>query len=94
MIAIPDFVSGAMEHWGLITYRETALLYDPREASDSNKQRVATVIAHEVAHQVGSDGPSTAQRQAEHSMEHNRTWLHLGRSSTSCECYTALCIQF
>ncbi|XP_041364193.1 glutamyl aminopeptidase-like [Gigantopelta aegis] len=51
MIAIPDFVSGAMEHWGLITYRETAVLYNPREASDSNKQRVATVIAHEVAHQ-------------------------------------------
>lgn len=49
-IAIPDFVSGAMEHWGLITYRETMLLYNEREASVSNKQRVAIVIAHELAH--------------------------------------------
>ncbi|KAJ8317988.1 hypothetical protein KUTeg_003079 [Tegillarca granosa] len=51
MIAIPDFVSGAMEHWGLITYRETAMLFDPREASSANKQRVAVVVAHELAHQ-------------------------------------------
>ncbi|XP_065573933.1 glutamyl aminopeptidase-like isoform X1 [Artemia franciscana] len=51
MIAIPDFVSGAMEHWGLITYRETALLYNNITNSPSNKQRVATVIAHELAHQ-------------------------------------------
>lgn len=29
MVAIPDFASGAMENWGLITYRETAVLYDP-----------------------------------------------------------------
>ena len=51
MIAIPDFVSGAMEHWGLITYRETNLLYDDRESSSANKQRVATVVSHELAHQ-------------------------------------------
>lgn len=50
MAAIPDFVSGAMEHWGLVTYRETALLYDKSISSSSNKQRVATVIAHELAH--------------------------------------------
>ncbi|XP_057378962.1 glutamyl aminopeptidase-like [Daphnia carinata] len=51
LIAIPDFVSGAMEHWGLVTFRETAMLYDPLESSTSNKKRVATVVAHELAHQ-------------------------------------------
>ncbi|XP_049821502.1 aminopeptidase A isoform X3 [Aethina tumida] len=50
MVAIPDFVSGAMEHWGLVTYRETALLYTNTTHSSANKQRVATVIAHELAH--------------------------------------------
>ncbi|KAM8970664.1 glutamyl aminopeptidase [Sarcophilus harrisii] len=50
-IAIPDFGTGAMENWGLITYRETNLLYDPRESASSNKQRVATVVAHELVHQ-------------------------------------------
>lgn len=50
MAAIPDFVSGAMEHWGLVTYRETALLYTNTTHSSANKQRVATVVAHELAH--------------------------------------------
>lgn len=50
-IAIPDFGTGAMENWGLITYRETNLLYDPEESASSNKQRVATVVAHELVHQ-------------------------------------------
>lgn len=50
MVAIPDFVSGAMEHWGLVTYRETALLYSNDTHSSSNQQRVAEVVAHELAH--------------------------------------------
>ncbi|XP_061890860.1 glutamyl aminopeptidase [Entelurus aequoreus] len=50
-IAIPDFGTGAMENWGLITYRETNLLYDPNQSSSYNKQRVASVIAHELVHQ-------------------------------------------
>lgn len=50
MAAIPDFVSGAMETWGLITYRETSILYDETTSSTANKQRVASVIAHEMAH--------------------------------------------
>ncbi|XP_059208894.1 glutamyl aminopeptidase [Centropristis striata] len=50
-IAIPDFGTGAMENWGLITYRETNLLYDENQSSSYNKQRVASVIAHELVHQ-------------------------------------------
>uniref|UniRef100_A0A8D1WJU5 Aminopeptidase n=1 Tax=Sus scrofa TaxID=9823 RepID=A0A8D1WJU5_PIG len=50
-IALPDFNAGAMENWGLVTYRENALLFDPQSSSISNKERVVTVIAHELAHQ-------------------------------------------
>eukprot|EP01112_Ceratiomyxa_fruticulosa_P011130 TRINITY_DN2998_c0_g1_i1.p1 TRINITY_DN2998_c0_g1~~TRINITY_DN2998_c0_g1_i1.p1 ORF type:complete len:855 (-),score=219.95 TRINITY_DN2998_c0_g1_i1:139-2703(-) len=51
MIAIADFAAGAMENWGLITYRETALLIDEKISSTTQKQRVAYVVAHELAHQ-------------------------------------------
>jgi aminopeptidase N len=50
-VALPDFSSGAMENWGLITYRETTLLADPQTTSISSRQYIATVIAHELAHQ-------------------------------------------
>uniref|UniRef100_A0AAQ4RZZ8 Aminopeptidase n=1 Tax=Gasterosteus aculeatus aculeatus TaxID=481459 RepID=A0AAQ4RZZ8_GASAC len=49
-IALPDFHAGAMENWGLITYRETALLFDPIMSSTGNKERITTVISHELAH--------------------------------------------
>lgn len=48
-VALPDFSSGAMENWGLITYREAALLAD-ENSSISSKKYIATVIAHELAH--------------------------------------------
>ncbi|KMZ61534.1 Aminopeptidase M1 [Zostera marina] len=51
MIAIPDFAAGAMENYGLVTYRDTALLYDEHHSAAANKQRVANVVAHELAHQ-------------------------------------------
>ncbi|XP_050540509.1 aminopeptidase N-like [Daktulosphaira vitifoliae] len=51
MVAIPDFNAGAMENWGLITYRETALLLNPKLATIGNVHRVASVVAHELAHQ-------------------------------------------
>ncbi|HLP86970.1 MAG TPA: M1 family metallopeptidase [Candidatus Paceibacterota bacterium] len=51
LIAIPDFESAAMENWGAITFRETAILIDEEHSSLSNKQWVAIVIAHEIAHQ-------------------------------------------
>ena len=49
-IAIPDFAAGAMENWGAITYREIALLVDPKQSSAGTRQRVATIVAHEMAH--------------------------------------------
>ncbi len=51
MIAIPDFGAGAMENWGLITYRENLLLYDPSLPSRSARQSIAAIVAHELAHQ-------------------------------------------
>lgn len=41
-----------VENWGLVTYRETALLYDPAKSSARAKERVAYVVGHELAHQV------------------------------------------
>ena len=55
MIAIPDFAAGAMENWGLITYRETALLIKSGESAESNRKRVASVVSHELAHQVSDN---------------------------------------
>jgi len=51
MIAIPDFNGGAMENWGLVTYRESCILVDPLNTSESSKQWVAIVVCHETAHQ-------------------------------------------
>ncbi len=51
MIAMPDFAAGAMENWGCVTYREQAVLVDPKNTSLSMKQYVAMVVAHELAHQ-------------------------------------------
>lgn len=50
-VAIPDFSSAAMENWGIITYREMALVADPKTVSQSSKELIAEVIAHEVSHQ-------------------------------------------
>lgn len=50
-VALPDFSSGAMENWGLVTYREGCLLVDPQKTSANTKEYVATVIAHELSHQ-------------------------------------------
>ncbi|XP_050466418.1 putative aminopeptidase-2 [Cataglyphis hispanica] len=50
MVAIPDFSAGAMENWGLVTYREPRMLYDEKESSAPAQQSVASVIVHELTH--------------------------------------------
>ena len=49
-VALPDFSAGAMENWGLVTYREVYLLVDENSTALS-RQQVALVVAHELAHQ-------------------------------------------
>jgi len=49
-VAIPDYGSGATEHWGVITYREARLLYTKGISSEGNKESIANIVAHECAH--------------------------------------------
>jgi aminopeptidase N len=48
MLCVTEFAMGAMENWGLVTYRENALMIDEAKASPQSKQRVAIVVAHEL----------------------------------------------
>ena len=41
-----------MENWGLITYRELALLYD--KESLASKADITSIITHELTHQVNN----------------------------------------
>lgn len=50
-VAIPDFSAAAMENWGVITYREMALIADPKTTPQSSKELISEVIAHELSHQ-------------------------------------------
>ncbi len=49
-VAIPDFEAGAMENWGLVTYRESCMLAG-KSSTITDRQYVATVITHELSHQ-------------------------------------------
>ena len=55
LIAIPDFAAGAMENWGAITFRETAMLGTEKDSAVSYKQQIAETVAHELAHQWFGD---------------------------------------
>ncbi|KAJ5669164.1 hypothetical protein N7462_010234 [Penicillium macrosclerotiorum] len=51
MVAVPDFSAGAMENWGLITYRIVDVLLDEKTSGASRKERIAETVQHELAHQ-------------------------------------------
>lgn len=55
MSAVPDFSAGAMENWGLLTYRESNILYHSSDSTSLQQQRIAAVISHEIAHQWFGD---------------------------------------
>ncbi|KAF1990148.1 hypothetical protein K402DRAFT_451716 [Aulographum hederae CBS 113979] len=51
LLAVHEFSHGAMENWGLVTYRATAVLFDEESSDQKYKNRIAYVVAHELAHQ-------------------------------------------
>ncbi|KAJ5577765.1 Alanine/arginine aminopeptidase [Penicillium hispanicum] len=51
LLAVHEFAAGAMENWGLVTYRTTAVLFDDENSDNRYKNRIAYVVAHELAHQ-------------------------------------------
>ncbi len=51
LIAVPD-MGGAMENWGLVTFRESAVLFDSNTGSVADKKLVTMIVDHELAHQV------------------------------------------
>ena len=50
-VGVPDFVFGAMENWGLVTFREDLILADSDKTSSSLRQRIAITVLHELSHQ-------------------------------------------
>src|SRR5207253_9053756 len=68
LLAIPDFAAGAMENLGAVTFRETALLVNEAAASHTELERIADVVAHEIAHMWFGDLVSMAWW--------NGIWLH------------------
>ena len=55
LVAIPDFMTGAMENWGLIGFTSSMLLFDPNITSDALQQTVCETVTHELAHQVSEE---------------------------------------
>ncbi|TPW21443.1 MAG: puromycin-sensitive aminopeptidase [Elusimicrobia bacterium] len=51
LVAVPDFSAGAMENWGVIFFRDSALLVDPKLTSPRAKRAVAETVTHEIVHQ-------------------------------------------
>lgn len=51
LIAVPDFGAGAMENWGLMTFRTSLLVHNDKISSNEAKENTIVVISHEIAHQ-------------------------------------------
>lgn len=58
LVAIPNFAAGAMENWGLLTYRERALLVDDSKDDMHQRYAIATTVAHETVRSASTEGPS------------------------------------
>jgi hypothetical protein len=74
-LAVPGVRNGAMEDWGMISYREDVLLHDPERSAPMHQQPVFNVIAHEIAHQWFGDLVSPASWSEIWLNEAFATWM-------------------
>lgn len=50
-VAVPEFMFGAMENWGLVKYHESYLLFNEQTSRNLDKEYIVATIAHELVHQ-------------------------------------------
>jgi aminopeptidase N len=74
-LAVPGTRTGAMEDWGLISYVEPALLFDPKRSSPSRQRGVFSIVAHEIAHQWFGNLVSVASWEEIWLNEAFATWM-------------------
>jgi aminopeptidase N len=74
-VAVPSARGGAMEDWGLISYAESALLFDPATSNPQTRRRIFSIIAHEVAHQWFGDLVTAASWEEIWLNEAFATWM-------------------
>ncbi|KAL1453305.1 hypothetical protein WDU94_007455 [Cyamophila willieti] len=55
LVAVPDFDAGAMENWGMTTYREIYILNCNHHTTTRSMQSSVTVVTHEFSHQWFGD---------------------------------------
>ena len=51
LVAVHELAHGAMENWGLVTFRPTSLLCDDDKSDSAARQHIAYIISHELSHQ-------------------------------------------
>jgi hypothetical protein len=73
------YQTGAMENWGLITYRETDLLVNPTDSGVVDMRNVALTVAHEMAHLVRASHPLAVCVVVEEQSEQSAPDLGRGR---------------
>jgi aminopeptidase N len=74
-LAVPGTRTGAMEDWGLISYEESALLFDPQRGSSDTQRRIFRIVAHEIAHQWFGNLVSVASWEEIWLNEAFATWM-------------------
>jgi hypothetical protein len=97
LVAVPDFAAGAMENWGIITFRETDLLVPsasaPTKPSVMQLYSVPLVVAHEVAHMWFGAHSDTCVQHADHENPATRALQALQALPVHVDSIEACCSQ-